>query len=60
MEDILVVSDTPIIDEIHMSSEITSDGMNEIVESIHLPCLTSYSSYLVLNIILCRFNQFIF
>ena len=32
IEDITVGSDTPIIDEIHMSSDSTSDDVNEIVE----------------------------
>ena len=32
IKDIAVGSDTPIIDEIHMSSDSTSDDVDEIVE----------------------------
>ena len=55
IEDIAVGSDTPIIDEIHMSSDSASDNVDEIVSLIYQLCLVSHSSLLVLNLVLWLF-----
>ena len=40
-----------------MSSDSTIDDVDEIVESNNLQCLASYSSFLVLNIVLWSFQS---
>jgi len=52
IEDISVGSDAPIINEVCMSSNSTSDNVDEIVEPKTPQCLVSHSSFLVLNIVL--------
>ena len=57
IEYISVDSDTPIIDEVHMSSDSTGDDVEEIVEP-NTPAVPSKSfNFLVLNIVLWSFQS---
>ena len=57
IEDISVGSDTPIIDEVHTSSDSTSGDVDEIDEPNYPQCLVSHLSSLVLNIVLWLFQS---
>ena len=55
VEDTLVDSDTPIIKEVHVSSDSTSDDVDELVEFSISAVLVSHSTSLVLNMSLWSF-----